>query len=623
MIAMEKKEKLLVLILEDLFSDIELIKLQFIELDFDVSFILTHNKNSFEEKLLGEKPDLIIADYTIPGYNGMKALQFLREKDELTPFIFVTGTLGEEKAVAAIKAGATDFVTKNRIDLLPASILRSLRERDEKIQKNAALVEVFERERKFEALIENSSDWVSILTEDHFFIYISSSVSRIMGYHPSDLKTLNYFELVHPDDQALLYEEFNQVKESQELTLSPYRVLDKQKKYRWLDTIIANRLDDTAIGGISVNSRDITETHHQRILDDMAAKIQRIFSSPKKFDTQLQLILRLLKNFGSADYAELWLSDVDGSRMIKRASSFSGADLIPFAQKSKAERASDRKSGILGKVWSARKPTFISNIETNQDINLDELGRKELKSVLGIPLMRGGKSVGTLLYYFRSAIPELDAFYSIMETTNNVLSVELQRRKSEEELEHLFNLSPDILCMMSLEGTIKKISPSVEANMGYLQRELLAKNFEKLLHTDDLKQATLFQRSNLQGKSIHYFESRLITKDGNFKWFAWSAYPLLEEELIIIIGKDIHEKKIIDKTLEEQNTQLKQIAWSQSHEVRAPLARMLSILELINKGNGTDMKVEYIKHLNESANELDSIIRKMVDSTINLNLSLQ
>ena len=190
-------------------------------------------------------------------------------------------------------------------------------------------------------------------------------------------------------------------------------------------------------------------------------------------------------------------------------------------------------------------------------------------------------------------------------------------------MEHLFNLSPDILCMMSLEGTIKKISPSVESNMGYPPQEVLSKNFAELLHPDDLEKATLFQRNSLQGKSIHYFESRLITKEGEFKWFAWSAYPLVEEELIIVIGKDIHEKKIIDKTLEEQNSQLKQIAWSQSHEVRAPLARMLSILELINKGNTTDMKVEYIKHLNESANELDTIIRKMVDSTINLNLSLQ
>ncbi len=620
---MEKKEKLLVLILEDLFSDIELIKLQFHELDFEVSFLFSHNKNSYEEKVTKEKPDLVIADYTIPGYNGMKALQFLREKDELTPFIFVTGTLGEEKAVAAIKAGATDFVTKNRIDLLPAAILRSLREREEKMKKNAALLEIFEKERKFEALIENSSDWVSILTEDHFFLYISSSVGRILGYQPSDLKSLNYFDIVHPHDQGQLYEEFGRIQSSRELTLTPYRVLDKQKKYRWLDTIIANRTDDSAIEGICVNSRDITETHNQRILDDIAAKIQRIFSSPKKFDTQLQLILRLLKNFGAADYAELWLSDVDGSRMIKRASSFRGKDLIPFVQKSRSVRVADRKSGILGKIWSAKKPTFISNVDSDQDLSLDELAKNELKSVLGIPLMYGGKSVGTLLYYFRSAIPELDAFYDIMDTTNNVLNVELQRRKSEEELEHLFNLSPDILCMMSLEGTIKKISPSVEANMGYLPKEILSKSFEKLLHPDDLEQATLFQRNNLQGNSIHYFESRVITSDDKYKWFAWSAYPLLEEELIIIIGKDIHEKKIIDKTLEEQNIQLKQIAWSQSHEVRAPLARILSILELINKGNGTDTKVEYIKHLNESANELDTIIRKMVDSTINLNLSLQ
>jgi len=620
---MEKKEKLSVLILEDLFSDIELIKLQFHEVDFDVNFIFAHHQKSYEEKLTQDKPDLVIADYTLPGYNGLKALQFLREKDELTPFLFVTGTLGEEKAVAAIKAGATDFITKDRIDLLPAAILRSLRERDEKIEKNVALMEIFEKERKFAALIENSSDWVNILSKDHFFIYVSASVHRLLGYHPSELKSMNYFDLVHPEDQAQLYEEFSRIHSTREITLNPYRVRNKSNKYRWMDTIIANRTDDSAIGGICANSRDITETHEKRILEDITSKIQRIFSAPKKFDTQLQLIIRLFKNYGFADYAEWWLSDIDGSRMIKRASAFNGNDLIPFIQKSKTKRATDRKSGLLGKIWSARKPIFLTNIEKDKDLNLDPLATTTLKSLLGIPLQYAGKPVATLVFYFKHPIPELDFFYNVLETTNNALSIELQRRKSEEELAHLFNLSPDMLCMMSLEGVIKKISPSVNNNMGYHPNEILSSNFKKLLHPDDLKKVKLFQKNSIRGKSIHYFESRVVTKTGDYKWFAWSAYPLLEEELIIVIGKDIHEKKIIHKTLEEQNTQLKQIAWSQSHEVRAPLARMLSILELLNKGNGSVVGHDYIKHLNESAEELDSIIRKMVDATIHMNYSVQ
>ncbi len=617
---MGKKEKLLVLILEDLFSDIELIKLQFHELDFEVSFIFCHNKQSFEEKLTEENPDLVISDYSIPGYNGLKALQFLRTKDELTPFIFVTGTLGEEKAVGAIKAGATDFVTKNRLDLLPAAILRSLREREEKIKKNAALVEIFEKERKFEALIENSSDWVSVLSEDHFFLYISSSVHRILGYHIADLRSLNYFDIVHPDDQGRLYEEFNKIKTSKIVTLTPYRVLDKRKKYRWLDTIIANRTDDSAIEGISANSRDITETHQQRILDEIIASFQRIFSEPRKLDTQLQFILRLLKNHSSADYAEWWLSDIDESRMIKRATAFNGSDLIPFVQKTKAVRSADKKSGILGKVWKAGKPILLSDIDTDKTLNLG-LVKNELKSALGIPLEYSGKSVATLVFYFKTPVPELDFFYDVLENTNNALSIELQRRKSEEELAHIFNLSPDILCVMSPEGTIKKISPSIERNLGYLPHEILSTNIEELIHPFDIKKATLFNRSNLQGKSIHYFESRMMTNTGEYKWFAWSAFPLIEEELIIVIGKDIHEKKIIDKTLEDQNAQLKEIAWSQSHEVRAPLARIMSILEVLNKGEVAERNIEYIKHLNESAAELDSIIRKTIDSTINLDYS--
>ncbi|MEQ9306400.1 MAG: response regulator, partial [Marinoscillum sp.] len=118
------KKKLKVLILEDVESDAELVKLQFEQLDFQCSFVVTYKENEYMDLLKSFNPDMVTSDFTMPTFDGLKALKILRTKDPITPFIFVTGSLGEENAVKAIKTGATDFINKNRIEQLTPAALR-------------------------------------------------------------------------------------------------------------------------------------------------------------------------------------------------------------------------------------------------------------------------------------------------------------------------------------------------------------------------------------------------------------------------------------------------------------------------------------------------------------------
>jgi DNA-binding NtrC family response regulator len=86
--------------------------------------------------------DLILADYRLPAFDGLSALALARERSPGTPFIFVSGALGEEVAVEAMRRGATDYVLKERLERLPATILRALaeaREREERQRAQEAL----------------------------------------------------------------------------------------------------------------------------------------------------------------------------------------------------------------------------------------------------------------------------------------------------------------------------------------------------------------------------------------------------------------------------------------------------------------------------------------------------
>src|SRR5689334_17384752 len=72
--------------------------------------------------------EIILADYTLPGFDGLSALEIAQQRSPDVPFIFVSGTLGEEVAVEALKTGATDYVVKTRLRRLVPSVKRALRE---------------------------------------------------------------------------------------------------------------------------------------------------------------------------------------------------------------------------------------------------------------------------------------------------------------------------------------------------------------------------------------------------------------------------------------------------------------------------------------------------------------
>ena len=117
-----------ILHLEDSLRDSELI--QSILKDGGISFdyFLAENEHDLINILSTEKIDIILSDYTIPGYSGKDALNFVKEKYSSIPYIFVSGTIGEDSAIEALKNGATDYVLKNRLERLLPAIKRAFNE---------------------------------------------------------------------------------------------------------------------------------------------------------------------------------------------------------------------------------------------------------------------------------------------------------------------------------------------------------------------------------------------------------------------------------------------------------------------------------------------------------------
>ncbi|WP_134500319.1 sensor histidine kinase [Microvirga pakistanensis] len=140
--AFSSSRTLRVLLLEDSALDAELVAEALSSAGLSVSVERVILEDEFARALRDDSWDLVLADYRLPGFDGLNALALVREHRPELPFIFVSGALGEEVAVEALKRGATDYVLKDRLDRLPATVLRALaeaRERSERRQAQEAL----------------------------------------------------------------------------------------------------------------------------------------------------------------------------------------------------------------------------------------------------------------------------------------------------------------------------------------------------------------------------------------------------------------------------------------------------------------------------------------------------
>jgi PAS domain S-box-containing protein len=149
------KTSLRVLNLEDSVSDAEFNAAMISARWPRSEFVRVGNRAEFVAALERKNFDLILCDYTIPGFGGREALSLAREKCPKIPFLFVSGTIGEDTAIEALKNGATDYVLKHRPMRLIPAVDRALREAAERAERERAEFAMRESEHKYREVFES------------------------------------------------------------------------------------------------------------------------------------------------------------------------------------------------------------------------------------------------------------------------------------------------------------------------------------------------------------------------------------------------------------------------------------------------------------------------------------
>jgi signal transduction histidine kinase len=126
------KNEIHILMVEDDATDAELTQFMLRRGGLNFSLARVETEADYVRELEDRPPALILSDYSLPGFNGQEALAIAQSKCPQTPFIFVTGTMGEEVAIDTLKSGATDYVLKTRLSRLLPAVTRALREAEQR-----------------------------------------------------------------------------------------------------------------------------------------------------------------------------------------------------------------------------------------------------------------------------------------------------------------------------------------------------------------------------------------------------------------------------------------------------------------------------------------------------------
>jgi diguanylate cyclase (GGDEF)-like protein/PAS domain S-box-containing protein len=304
----EVKRILRVLNVEDNPGDSELVHTRLTEEGIACDFVRVETKEEFAAAIKQGGFDLILADYSLPSFDGLSALKMAKTRCPEIPFIFVSGAIGEEFAIETLKRGATDYVLKDRLSRLAAAINRALLEVEGQTKRRQAEKELeayqkhleelvserttdlnkankqlhrelserkkaeetlYRREREFKALVENAPDIVQRFDKELRHLYINPAVERVTGVSPQAFVGKTYRELGFPKNFLSIWE----------------RALQKVFE-RGRESVIEFEMPTTHGGGY-IEARLVPELSKDGSLESVLA-ISRDITDRKKLEEQLR-----------------------------------------------------------------------------------------------------------------------------------------------------------------------------------------------------------------------------------------------------------------------------------------------------------------------------------------------
>jgi PAS domain S-box-containing protein len=253
------KSPLRLLLVEDDENDAALLIRTLEREGVEVQWTRVQTAEAMARELDGSAWDVVISDYSMPHFSGSEALELLTRSGIDVPFILVSGAVGEDVAVAMMKAGAQDFIMKGQWKRIAPAVERELAEQGVRRERRKALAALEISEQQYRGLVERISDLVILLDGRSLCTFVTPSCAAILGYTPEELVGKPPFPMAEPDDagrirDALAGNARGEIVEGVEI-----RVRRKDGSLGVLDCVGLPVMEEGRVAGVQLVCRDITE----------------------------------------------------------------------------------------------------------------------------------------------------------------------------------------------------------------------------------------------------------------------------------------------------------------------------------------------------------------------------
>lgn len=303
------EEIIRVLILEDVPLDAELISRELRKEGFEFDSHIVERKEDYIKEVDEWHPHIILADHSLPQFDGVSALNIAQEKSPHTPFIFVSGKIGEEFAVEMLKKGATDYVLKHNLSKLGYAVQRALKESKERLEKELAEEALLRSEEKYRLMVENQTDMVVKFNPNGHILFASPSFCEVLGRTEESIVGSDFLPLVHQEDQKKTLRALEKLNNPPYVSFLEHRLLTMNgwRWIAWANKAIMN--DEENLEAFVGVGRDITERKlaEDRIMRSLKEKELLLREVHHRVKNNLQIVSTLLS---------LQSSQIDDDRVI-------------------------------------------------------------------------------------------------------------------------------------------------------------------------------------------------------------------------------------------------------------------------------------------------------------------
>ncbi|MCE1166435.1 MAG: PAS domain S-box protein, partial [Bacteroidetes bacterium] len=246
-------KKIKILHLEDNSFDSELILSEIESKEYEVDYTRVETEKAFIENLEKNTFDIILADNNLPTYDGISALKVCSEKYSDYPFIFVSGTLGEEIAIDMLKRGASDYILKHHLIRLVPAIEHAIEEVELKRQKIIS-------EKKYENLVNTASDVIFTLDVEYgIFTSINPAFEKLTGFKISEFIGKPFINIICEDDLQTTVSAYETVKKEKITKTIIVKLKTEWGDFKFSEITGQPLFEDDKLTGILCIGRDITD----------------------------------------------------------------------------------------------------------------------------------------------------------------------------------------------------------------------------------------------------------------------------------------------------------------------------------------------------------------------------